>query len=54
MNAKEILSEIERVHQERLDEIYIRYHPPETCRECGGMCSPTEQRICLSELDGAF
>ena len=25
-----------------------------TCRECGGKCSPAEQRICLSELDGAF
>jgi len=24
---------------------------PPTCQHCGGSCSPTERRICLSELD---
>lgn len=27
---------------------------PDTCRECGSNCSPTERRICLSEIDGVF
>jgi len=25
---------------------------PDTCQDCGGNCSQTERRICLSELDG--